>query len=368
MQVPPVFIDMTLEDQAQELRVYLKGLGAEISEEKSAKGIEDDLHKIIGVCDACFKEGQEADVEMVLNDIVSIMVLIPLERSENIILAFCEKLWLLFQSLDNQSPMRYPVYFHLIQIAKITDSVRLVYQDIEHLKQQFANCPPSSDQLQKLYRLLHEVLLKSNQSEQAALVMIELLGTYTDKNASQAREDAIRCIVTALADPNTLLLDPLLSLKPVMFLEGERIHDLLNIFVSENLSAYLKFYKEHKEFVTTQGLNHEQNMQKMRLLSFMQLAESNPEISFEVIENELQMKPEEVESFIIEVLKTKLVRARMDQAAKKVFVSSTMHRTFGRAQWQQLRDLLHSWRGNLSSVQEGMRSITAAQLELLNQS
>lgn len=56
--------------------MYLKGLGAEISEEKSAKGIEDDLHKIIGVCEACFREGQEAEVETVLNDIVSIMVLV----------------------------------------------------------------------------------------------------------------------------------------------------------------------------------------------------------------------------------------------------------------------------------------------------
>lgn len=56
--------------------MYLKSLGAEISEENSPKGIEDDLHKIIGVCDACFKEGQEAEVESVLNDIVSIMVLV----------------------------------------------------------------------------------------------------------------------------------------------------------------------------------------------------------------------------------------------------------------------------------------------------
>lgn len=38
----------------------------------------------------------------------------------------------------------------------------------------------------------------------------------------------------------------------------------------------------------------------MRLLSFMQLAESTPEISFDVIEKELQIDPEEVESFIIE--------------------------------------------------------------------
>lgn len=84
--------------------------------------------------------------------------------------------------------------------------------------------------------------------------MIELLGTYTDENASYAREDAIKCIVTALADPNSFLLDPLLSLKPVRFLEGELIHDLLTIFVSEKLSSYQEFYKNHKEFVNSQGI------------------------------------------------------------------------------------------------------------------
>ena len=58
------------------MRAYLKGLGAEISEENSPKGIEDDLHKIIGVCDACFRDGQETEVESVLNDIVSMMVFV----------------------------------------------------------------------------------------------------------------------------------------------------------------------------------------------------------------------------------------------------------------------------------------------------
>lgn len=90
-------------------------------------------------------------------------------------------------------------------------------------------------------------------SELASKVMIELLGTYTDENASHAREDAIKCIVTALADPNTFLLDPLLSLTPVRSLEGELIHDLLTIFVSEQLSSYQKFYDSHKEFVQSQG-------------------------------------------------------------------------------------------------------------------
>lgn len=82
--------------------------------------------------------------------------------------------------------------------------------------------------------------------------MVELLGTYTAENASAAREDAQRCILAALVDPNTFLLDPLLALKPVRFLEGELIHDLLLVFVQDKLPAYLHFYQHHKEFVEHQ--------------------------------------------------------------------------------------------------------------------
>ncbi|CAO1358583.1 unnamed protein product [Diamesa serratosioi] len=380
MQGPAVFIDLTLEDQAQEIRKYFKGLGAEISEEKSAKGIEDDLHKIIGVCDVCLKkDADEKEIDAILNSIVSIMVSISLERGENLILAFCEKLskaeqsnelakvclqslWRLFNNLEAISPLRYHVYYHLVQLAKQCNQVKEIFSGLDELKSQFALCPPSKEQMQKLYRLLHDVL-KDTQCELASKVMIELLGTYTDENASHARDDAMKCIVTALADPNTFLLDPLLSLKPVRFLEGELIHDLLSIFVSEKLQSYMLFYKNHKEFVTSQGLNHEQNMKKMRLLSFMQLAESNPEMTFAQLKDEIQIEETEVESFIIEVLKTKLVRARIDQGARKVHISSTMHRTFGRAQWQQLHDLLLSWKENLNTVQENVSNIAQQQAE-----
>ncbi|CAF4954932.1 unnamed protein product [Pieris macdunnoughi] len=378
MQGPAVFMDISLEDQALEVRKYFKNLGAEISEEKSPKGIEDDLHKITGVCDICFKENNEADIEAVLNSIVSIMVSIPLERGENLIVAFSQRLgkapepklglislqalWRLYNNLETNSPLRYHVYYHVIELAARIGAVGDVFKGVEQLKKEFASCPPTSEQMQKLYRLLHQVL-KDNNSELASKVMIELLGTYTDENASYAREDAIKCIVTALADPNTFLLDPLLELKPVRFLEGEVIHDLLSIFVSEKLSSYQKFYENHKEFVHSQGLNHEQNIKKMRILSFMQIAESNPELSFDEITSELQIDEKDVEAFIIEVLKTRLVRARVNQAQRMVRVSSTMHRTFGPAQWQHLRDVLHAWRANVNQAHESMKSVTTAQVE-----
>ena len=59
----PVFIEIEVEEQAEELRAYFKSLGAEIAVERSDKGFEDDLHKIIGVCDACFKDTNAKDVQ-----------------------------------------------------------------------------------------------------------------------------------------------------------------------------------------------------------------------------------------------------------------------------------------------------------------
>lgn len=55
------------------------------------------------------------------------------------------------------------------------------------------------------------------------------------------------------------------------------------------------------------------------------------------------------------------MRARMDQKNRKVHISSTMHRTFGRQQWQQLHDLLCSWKINLVTVQESLKNTANAQ-------
>ena len=56
--------------------------------------------------------------------------------------------------------------------------------------------------------------------------MVEILSTYTKENASQARNDAHNCILDFVSRPNVLLMDHLLRLTPVAFLEGELIHEV----------------------------------------------------------------------------------------------------------------------------------------------
>jgi len=378
----PVFIDIGPDKQAEELRAYFKEQGAAISAEKSELGVEDDLKKIIEVCDTSFTVASESEVEGILNSIVSMVALVTGEKKESLILSFCEKLskaptnalglvclkvlWSLFMSLEDNSPMRFTVYYYLVEVSGKTRQLHAVYKDMTATMNMFSKVPPTNEQIQRLYRLLHEMLLLNGKSDDAGRVMIDLLGTYTTETASQAKEEAQRCIIASLADPNTFLLDHLLQLTPVKFLEGQLIHQLLLIFVGEQLEAYTKFYQANQAFVDGLGLKHEDNLRKMKLLSFMQMAENRSEITFPEICSAMQLNENEVEEFLIEVIKTRLVRAKISQGDGVVYVSSTMHRTFGKADWQQLHSLLLGWKSNLNSVRENLTHISGTQVELMH--
>ena len=48
------------------------------------------------------------------------------------------------------------------------------------------------------------------------------------------------------------------------------------------------------------GLSHEENLRKMRLLTFMQMAESKKDIDYDSIHKEMDINEDEVEDFIID--------------------------------------------------------------------
>ncbi|KAM4617416.1 eukaryotic translation initiation factor 3 subunit M isoform 3-T3 [Discoglossus pictus] len=371
----PAFIDVTEEDQAAELRSFLKSKGAEISEENSEGGLHTDLAQIIEACDVCLKD-DDKDVESVMNSVVSLLLILEPDKQEALIESLCEKLVKfregerpslrlqllsnLFHGMDKTTPARYTVYCALIRVAATCGGIMYIPTDLDQVRKWIIDWDLSTEKKHIMLRLLYDALVDCKKSDDAAKVMVELLGSYTDDNASQARTDAHRCIVRALKDPKAFLLDHLLALKPVKFLEGELIHDLLTIFVSAKLSSYVKFYQNNKDFIDSLGLSHEQNMEKMRLLTFMGMAVENKDISFDTIQQELLIGADDVEAFVIDAVKTKMVYCKIDQTQKKVVISHSTHRTFGKQQWQQLYDILNSWKQNLNKVKNSLHSISEA--------
>ncbi|UYV76252.1 EIF3M [Cordylochernes scorpioides] len=296
----------------------------------------------------------------------------------------------LYEGLGEHSQPAFDIYYYIVKLAGQVDAVPSVYTDIAKLMgcgcaaqglvprqgclhgedpEAAAAAPrgPAGEQDEVGPVVLPNVWLCLTDlvggSDQASKVMVELLSTYTEDNASQARDDAHRCIVTCLADPNTFLMDHLLNLKPVRFLEGELIHDLLTIFVTGRLEAYHNFYSSNADFVASLGLSHDQCLHKMRLLTFMQMAETCREIPFSDLQTELRLPAKDIEGFVIDALRTKMVQAKIDQMQGKVLIGSTMHRTFGRAQWLQLREFLALWYKNMSTVESSMQTVLTSAMD-----
>ena len=53
--------------------------------------------------------------------------------------------------------MRFHVYYYLVGVAGRTHQLDTVYKDMATTKHMFVKAPPTSEHMQKLYRLLHEV-------------------------------------------------------------------------------------------------------------------------------------------------------------------------------------------------------------------
>ena len=59
----------------------------------------------------------------------------------------------------------------------------------------------------------------------------------------------------------------------------------------------------------------------------------------------------------LSAVKTQTVRVKLNQLSKRVIVYATTHRTFGKQQWQLLRDQLDTWQGNLQQVLASLQQL-----------
>lgn len=285
----PAFIDVPETEQLGEIRSYLQSLGANIKETSDGEGMYTDLEEIIPATGVLWKVPDDASVEGVLNSILSLLIYQPAEELERLCKLMSENLSKatsrekahirlkilnnLFHGVGETSLMAYPIYCGLLKVVAQAGTTENVNTDLDTVKKWIeVDWQLSRDKTNNVLRLLYEALKESKHSQAAGKVMVELLGTYTEDNASAARDDAHRCIVNSLADPNTYLFDHLLTLRPVKFLEGELIHELLTIFVSGTLHDYQAFFNAHQDFVKSVGLSHDANIKKMRILTFLGMA------------------------------------------------------------------------------------------------
>lgn len=374
----PVFCDVSAEEQIEALREYFRLKNAKLATKLNLSDIVENLNDLIKNLDCLYSSDiQEADLEMVLNSILSLIIISPLDKISKLVTTFCESvvkaqlhekfsivklrvLSNLFHGLMVNSKDRYTVYIHLAKCSLLVKNLEYLPTSLSVVKKYFKTWQSNTEEIQVLYRLLFDALSQMNDSKNALKVVIELLGTFDKDSASKSRDDAHKCIVYCINDPDIFVFDSLLLLEPIKYLEGELIHNLFTIFVSGKLNQYMDFYEAHKTFVSQAGMNHEKNVNKLRILTLMTLAENNKELPFDLLQKQLQIESDEIESFVIDAIRTKCIRCKIDHLAKTVTVMSVSYRTFTKQHWQVLKERLEKWKENLTLVNQNLTNLLSS--------
>ncbi|KAL0540647.1 hypothetical protein IC582_020657 [Cucumis melo] len=210
----------------------------------------------------------------------------------------------------------------------------------------------------ELFLAISNVLKESKSSANDYFKFLtKYLATFSGEDAStlsEAKEEAVHAIVEFVKAPNMFKCD-LLDMPAVGQLEKDAkyslVYQLLKIFLTQRLDAYMEFQAANSSLLKSYGLVHEDCIAKMRLLSLVDLGSNeSARIPYALIKDTLQTNDDEVELWVVKAITSKLIDCKMDQMNEVVIVSRCTDRVFGQHQWETLRTKLTTWRGNIANV------------------
>ncbi|EYB88583.1 hypothetical protein Y032_0244g3513 [Ancylostoma ceylanicum] len=361
-KILPVFAFIDDGEQLQQLREYLNTVGKAKLDPKGPPDVSDNLADIctqLTVMGAC---PHPVEVDYILNSICSLMVLVPAERALEVVSAFCKAItpahfkglgWNsnaghavhvlsnLFRGFAAHPKIQETLYRSLVSMCSEARMIGELDCSTETLQKQFKQWGTSLEGQRDILRLVHVGLLEDHKADQAAKVMIMLLGTYTEEDAAQAREDAIECVRTAVVDPKSFSFDHLQRLCAVKALKKSDplMYSALELFISGTLKDYRAFVKAHPEFVGEKlKVDEAVLLKKIRLLTLMTIAEGNNVIQLDNLAEELDLPSnDQLEEFIIDAIQVNAISGKLNEMTRTLVVSSFQHRQFGREQWQTLQ-------------------------------
>ncbi|XP_021691583.2 uncharacterized protein LOC110672954 isoform X2 [Hevea brasiliensis] len=262
----------------------------------------------------------------------------------------------LYNLLEN-TYSRFYVYMKALNLAvsgKVTEHVIPSFKKIDSfLKEWNLEVKDQRD----LFLGISNVLRESKSSGKDSFKFLtKYLATFSGEDAyamGEAKEEAVRTIIEFVKAPDIFQCD-LLDMPAVGQLEKDAKHalvyQLLNIFLTQRLDAYLEFQAANSTLLKSYGLVHEDCISKMRLMSLVDLAsDGSGRIPYTLIQDTLRINDDEVELWVVKAITAKLINCKMDQMNQVVLVSCT-ERVFGQHQWLTLIAKLATWRGDIANV------------------
>jgi len=366
-----IFIDAPVQEQVAELATYISSLRGDeeqalvkevaplVEAEKFAEATKVLVKESKTLLEAPEKEFEAAfnllvavaivDADKtVVEDILKVVVSEPTQKTA---LKF-KVLSNIFNTLPANSPLRLSVFTSIVDLAVASDDMDLILPQLQYVPNWVSEWGVGADAERTLLLNLSDRLKETGNQYQSLEFLLKYLTNFNGSDVSGQKATAIRAIVESISLPEVLNFENLLKIDAVQGLKSEKAYELLSVFMSGNVQDYRTLVGKHAGLIKELGLDEEETLRKIRLLSLASLGSENlaRELSYQEIAKALEVSEQEVELWVIDVIRAGLVEAKLNQVSKVVVVNRSIYRTFGTAQWQQLSQRLNGWKQSLAEI------------------
>jgi len=235
---------------------------------------------------------------------------------------------------------------------------------IEKLEKDWEMTSAEERNLRRAYQL---ALQRLERFEQAASAMEFLLMLYPEDSLTcdDAVKDGHNCILQAITTENQFRFDHLREIDVINALSGAPVYRLLEIFITGDLDDFESFLVQiDPSQLGIDETNLPALREKIRLLTLVELAISNPDVSYKAIQDKLDLDEEGVEDLVVRAFQLKLLRGRLDQGNERIATTYAITREFGQEQWVSLKDKLDLWQTNLEQVRTSIEEVQNLEIKV----
>jgi len=274
------------------------------------------------------------------------------------------QLTILFNLLQPDNDVRFNVFQAILRVIKNNGLYEMLRPQLEKLDTWMEQWEVDEEDQRKLFSQIADVAEEAGEPEQAYQYTLRALRTFDPKDpkevsSTEAQNLSLRALKAALLSNTHFDFNDLISVPTIQALSDSHpvYAELLEVVSEKELEDYNDFRDEHDGFIEKEGLDNSKLHRKMRLLTLASLAASinSRELEYKRISKALQVPAEDVEMWVIDVIRAGLVEGKLSQQKQMFLVHRTTYRVFGEKQWREVATRLDTWKESLRGVLEVVR-------------
>ncbi|KAL9096218.1 MAG: hypothetical protein Q9165_001741 [Trypethelium subeluteriae] len=263
----------------------------------------------------------------------------------------------LFNILDPDDDTRYNILLTILAVVRQSSSFENLEPQLKNLDKWIVEWELDDEQQRKLFLTVTDVASAAGEDETAYQYLIRALRTISSDAVSNAEAASLslRALKSALTHQSHFDFQDLTALDSVQALRRSHpiYFELLEIFSTEGLDEFNDFKDEHDGWLEEQEFDVQALNRKMRLLTLTSMAASasqTRQLPYSEISARLKIPSEEVEMWVIDVIRAGLVEGKLSQLNQMFLIHRSTYRVFGEREWREVASRLDLWRTSLVGV------------------